>query len=627
MTAGGLALTALGGALALTAGVAATLALDVRGRAAAALATLVLAAASVILPAEALSLVDRLEAGPWLAGQALLAAAALATAVRLGRRLPRVDARAARAALARGARAHPAVAVLAGAAALGMASQAVMAVLVMPGNWDAMGYHLSKAAYWLQYDSATQFPDGTWRQLYTPPNAELLQAWTMELLGTDRIVQLVQWTAGVACGLAVHLGARELGEPPARAVFAAALFVALPQPLLQSASAQNDLVVAAFVAAAGLFVVRGLRTGHRGELVVGGAAAGLAVGTKGSAFIAGAGLAVVVAGVLIACRPSRRTVATGLAAITAGIVLLGAFNWVLTIRNTGRPAPSVAADVTRSVGEARPGRSALDGIVGNAGHTLWQFADLPGVQVTVLDRVLAKPVRATFGERWPRRDLPLRVDTLVNEDKTGYGAVGFFLLLPVLLVAAFGRRTAPARRLLAGGSLVTLAIYLVFIASNPFVMRSVLPWVAITAPLPAVLARRPALRVVTVCLALVSLVPVVVAQDARPLIPAEGRSILAMSRSEQLENQRWPLGTAVSRLEEELGPTAPIGFSGSAMVQDYPFFGPRRERFVRRLPDDQATPERARRDRLAGVVFFEREPPAGFRRVWLGERVWLGLPR
>ena len=186
-------------------------ALGIRGRAATRWRRSVLAAASIVLAAEVLSLVDALSRGPWLAFQALAhRRRASAAAWRTGHRPPGSRSAGARR-LHIAARAHPAIAFLVGAAALAMLLQAVSAVLVAPDNWDAMTYHLSKAAYWLQYDSATQYVGGSWHQLYSPPNAEMLQAWTMEMFGRDRFTQLVQWSAGVACGLVVYEGAREVG--------------------------------------------------------------------------------------------------------------------------------------------------------------------------------------------------------------------------------------------------------------------------------------------------------------------------------------------------------------------------------------------------------------------------------
>jgi hypothetical protein len=175
---------------------------------------------------------------------------------------------------------------------------------------------------------------------------------------------------------------------------------------------------------------------------------------------------------------------------------------------------------------------------------------------------------------------------------------------------------------LALGSLVALGVYLLFIAANPFVGRVLLPWVAMTAPLLAILATRPAWRALTVALALFSLVPVVLLQDYRAVVPDTGESMLARGRLQQYEVSRWPMGSAIDRLTDVIGDTAPIGFVGENDSWDYPFFGPHLERRVLRLPPDQATPQRLRAEGLAAIVFADvGPPPRGFRRTPLAEGI------
>ena len=147
--------------------------------------------------------------------------------------------------------------ILVGLAVVTLLVQAYVGARVAPSNWDSMTYHLSRAAYWLQYQSIGQFPGASIRQAASAPNGEVLQALTMMMSGTDRWVQSVQWLALVGVALAVFSGARLLHFGREESVFAACLFVVLPEPLMQSATTQNDLVEAFFLASDSL--VRGSR--------------------------------------------------------------------------------------------------------------------------------------------------------------------------------------------------------------------------------------------------------------------------------------------------------------------------------------------------------------------------------
>ena len=236
-------LATVGGVVLLAAaGLAGACALRVRGRAALVAATLIIAAASVVLATIALSLVDALTRAGLLVAGVVIAAGALAGWVATGRPRPADSWRTTRAAAWSAVRVHPALACFGLIAALALLVQLVIGIAVAPNNWDSMTYHLSRAAYWLQQDSATRFAGGSVRQLGLGPNAEILDAWTLAITGADRLVATVQWLSLIGLACTAFLGARVLGFARDGALLAAALLVTLPQPMLQSTTTQNDLV-------------------------------------------------------------------------------------------------------------------------------------------------------------------------------------------------------------------------------------------------------------------------------------------------------------------------------------------------------------------------------------------------
>ena len=121
----------------------------------------------------------------------------------------------------------------------------------------------------------------------------------------------MQWIAASGLAVLIFMGARDLGFAPPKAVFAASLFVVLPQPILQAATTQNDLIVSFFLVAALVFGLRGLRRRSMAELVIFALAMGVAVGAKGTALFALPWIALVMAVAIWRARPER------------GLVLLG----------------------------------------------------------------------------------------------------------------------------------------------------------------------------------------------------------------------------------------------------------------------------------------------------------------
>jgi hypothetical protein len=583
--------------------------LRISGRALFVLAGFVTAAATIVGTAIALSVVDWLTRVGWLAGEAVVAAAALTAWWLGGRPSPPRGWRPSRAGLRSFAATEPVAAAAAGLATVAAAVQFVVGLLVAPNNWDSMAYHLSRAAYWLEHDSARHFAGGTLRQLDSAPNGELLQAWTMSLTGTDRYVELVQWACLLALGVAVFAGARMLAFGPGPAVFAGALFMLLPQPLMQAASTQNDLVVALFVATAALFAVRGLRDRSPAELAVAGAALGLAVGTKGTVFFAGLGVVVLVVGALVAYRPPRRIVLIGALAAVVGVAVLGAFNYVLNQQSTGNALGRVEDQTRIPAGE---------NVARNAVRVGWTFFDSPGVSVPALDLLSARVARILPHET--RDGLDTNLGPAVQEDVSAFGLIGWLVLPCVLLFALLRWRGHTASRLLAGASILVLVVMMARLAYNPWWGRILIPMVALGAPLLATVAKRRTLGVLVLALAVPNALAAVLINSGKPLLVApDSKSVLALDRLSQQTLPRPDVLTTVKGVFARIGPHDAIGFVGGDDSWDYPYFGAHlNHRVVRFDFPQQVSAEAMKRYGLAGVVFVDEAlPPSSVATVQL----------
>jgi hypothetical protein len=590
------------GLLAVAAGSTAAL-LGIRGRAAFVAACLVLGGAVVVLSTIVLSLFGAFTRTGLLGAEAVFAVAGTAAWAMRGRPSPPAVGRPSWRGAWAHARAQPAVAVLVVAAGLALLLQLVMAVAVAPSNWDSMTYHLSRAAYWLQDHSAEHFRGGSVRQLDSPPNGEILQAWTMAMSGGDRLVAVVQWLSLVGVACCIYTGARLLRFGRGPAIFAAALFVVLPQPILQASSTQNDLITALFVVATAVFGARGLRDRHPGDLAVAALAAGVAVGTKGTALALAPALAIILVAAAWGYRTSPRMVAAAAAGTVVAILALGSFGYVLNAQDHGSPFGDIAGKTQR---ESSAG--------GNAIRVLWTFADLPGVAApwvnTVTQRVAGKvgadrlqiPNRFAFG-----------LDNGVSEDTSAFGPVGWLLLFPLLLYFAFARRAGPARYV-AIAALVAVAGFALAFEYNIWVGRLLLPAVALAAPLFAALALRNAAAALTTALALLVLAPCLVQNPSKPLVPdLPAKTVLHRDRMAQVTVMRPEMAAVIAAVDDRLGPRGALAFAGDEDSWDYPFFGPHLQRRVIRFraPARLTQPE-LRRLGVGAVLFANAPPPKRF---------------
>ena len=606
------AVAAVAAALLLAVGAGAVAcALGVRDAAAFPPAALVVAAAAVVAQTIVLSLAGALTRAGLLGAGALTAAGAAAAWVRAGRPAPpRYRARAGSLGVA--LRRHPEVALLVAVAGGAVAFQGFMAVAVAPSNWDSMTYHLSRAAYWLQYHSATPYPGGSVRQLSSPPNGEILQAWTLAVARTDRLAALVQWLSLAGVASCVYLGARLLRFGAAPALFAAALFAVLPQPLLQATSTQNDLIAAFFVLACAVFGVRGLRERRAGDLAVAALAAGLAVGTKGTTLALAPALAIIFAAEAWRARPPRRLALGGVGAAAASIIALGTWGYAQNVAHEGSPFGGLAGATRRQ-----------SAVVPNAVWSLWTFVDSPGVRVPVLGTLFPRAAHK-LGQRFESATYRFRVDTDVSEDTSAYGIVGWLALLPVLLFYAVRRRAGP-RRVWAAAGLVGLAAFATTFEFNQWVGRLLLPTVALAAPLLAGLAARRAVAIMAIVAAIVVIPPCLRSNPNKPL--GVGANALSRDRIAQMTAVRPEMDTVLRSVRARFGDRAPLAFVGGEDSWDYPLFGEHRQRHVVRFAG-RADPRGLRASGVRGVLFANvRRPGPEFHPQRIGPGYWLAAAR
>jgi hypothetical protein len=262
----------------------------------------------------------------WLLGAlGVVAVAAAGLWVALGRRSPppfRPALTACREALR-----DPLLAILAVALLGAFGYVAALIVGTAPNDYDALWYHLARAAFWKQQHAVAYIAGANDARLNGfPPNAEIADSFTMILGKTDRFAGFVQLAALVATMVAVAGISRRLGLSIRQALFGALLFGTLPVVILQSATALNDLVFASFLTCCAYF----LFPWRPVTLALASLALGLAIGTKLTALLALPLLAIVGAFLY----PRRRWPA--LVLVGAGGIVLGSYWYLLNIVKTGK---------------------------------------------------------------------------------------------------------------------------------------------------------------------------------------------------------------------------------------------------------------------------------------------------
>ncbi|HZO62311.1 MAG TPA: glycosyltransferase 87 family protein [Gaiellaceae bacterium] len=570
----------------------------------------VLAWTEVVVLTEVLSLADAVGRGGYLAGEAVVLAAAIVAARLRGvsPSRPRVDLRVPM---------RPELALLAAIVLLAVAYEAFLVVTTPPNNYDSLTYHLTRAVAWLQQGHVGYFDATTARANAFPPNGEIGILYTLALLGRDSLAALPQLTAELAVLVAVHGLARRLGRSRSSALFAALLTATLSQVALQSVTTQNDLVVASFVAASLLFVV----DGDRRLLPLAGLAAGLAVGTKLTGI-----LALPVLGLAaLALLPRRRTAELA-AYAAAAFVLVGAFVYAENVARTGH--------VLGDVPEAEPYRAepSVAGTASTAARVYWRFVDFSGLEppagledglqrvgrnAFAALRVDPNPPGATVGH------FSFAPETASSEDTSYFGLLGFLLVVPLsvgFLVAWIARRVSRRRALLAAA----LPLFVLAVAATQrfdlWLGRFMLIPVALTMPLAAWLYPRRLLATLAVALGGAGLVAVHVHNMAKPVGLSGTTPIWDLSRTEAQGWMAGPLARAVPAIDRRVPPDARLGVVVGSNDPVYLLYGPALGRRLVPLPA-HGVARRARRQGLRWVVVHGTVPPAA---GWCRDRLARG---
>jgi hypothetical protein len=166
-----------------------------------------------------------------------------------------------------------------------LATTAVLAWVAPPNTWDSMTYHMSRVVHWIQNRSVDFFPTAILRQLHSNPWAEYAILNLQLASGGDRLANFVQWFAMAGSLLGVSLIAKELGAARRGQIFAAAICAAIPMGILQSTSTQTDYATAFWLVCLVYFSLRMMEKTDALHALGVGLALGLALLTKGTAYI------------------------------------------------------------------------------------------------------------------------------------------------------------------------------------------------------------------------------------------------------------------------------------------------------------------------------------------------------
>jgi hypothetical protein len=420
--------------------------------------------------------------------------------------------------------------ILAAALAIVGVPTLLLALVCPPNNWDSLVYHLPRIEHWIQDGSLAFYRTAIDRQLEMPPVAEVLLLQFRLLTGEDRLLNLLQWLAGAGCIFLVGRIACALGAARRGIALVRLIAATLPIGLLEASSTQNDLAVTFFLLCMAERLLAWRRDRRLRDAAGFALAAGLALATKGTAYLIGfpLGLWFLAASLKAAPRALLPLVACGIL-----ILLPNLPNYARNLGHSGTPLGHPG----RATNNAAYG---LDDLVVNGarnlavnlatpdnGYDRW-LTQFTGRSLAALGLDANAP-EITFA------GMSFVVTPYQNSEEFAANPLQLILGIAAVILALLAGGGGFPRRAYALSILAATLLFLVALRWQPWITRLQIPIFALAAPLTAFLffpggeSRATGLRsagamaVLTVLL-LVAAGPALWTNMRRPLFPGIGNS-------------------------------------------------------------------------------------------------------
>ena len=401
-----------------------------------------------------------------------------------------------------------------------------LALAYPPNNWDSMTYHMARVAEWIQHGNIDFYPTAIDRQNYQPPLAEFAILHLQILSTSDRFANLIQWYSFCLVIILTTLIANEFQLSLEAQALSGVIAATLPMAILQSTGTQNDLFITAFCLSFTYYLLRFVRIQTLSDAIFCTMGLGLALLTKGTAYLYCCALGLTIGGAaIVSADPSKRSsLFRNLALIALTALVLNAGHLSRNFALYGHPL-STAGDYKN---EEISMTVVLSNILRNGAlHLETPFHKMDSYSFRVVGRLLGDHLNN------PKTTMSSTTETRepFHEDYAG-NVVHFMLIAGTLLALPFvrivNRRTIYSY---TGALLFAALLYCSILKWQPWASRLQTPLFMLSAPLIAALCERlcSCYRQVVVGLALMlfaSSIPFLILNKTRPFAPlTEGAMI------------------------------------------------------------------------------------------------------
>ena len=154
-----------------------------------------------------------------------------------------------------------------------------------PNNWDSLTYHMSRIMHWLSNESVSHFPTYVIRDLYQPPFAEYFIMNINLLNGNDYFSNSVQLLFLTFSIIGIWSILDYFNCSRFHKLIAAFLLITIPSAELQATNTKNDIICGFFIIVALYYCIKTYYEINKKNFIYLGLSIGLAIFTKGTAYL------------------------------------------------------------------------------------------------------------------------------------------------------------------------------------------------------------------------------------------------------------------------------------------------------------------------------------------------------
>jgi len=313
-------------------------------------------------------------------------------------------------------------------------------------NKDALSYHLPRAYYWLQQGSLHYLPIDDFRWTEFPPNSSIILMWMMAAGVGYQWMHLPQVVGAVMIAIGVYRLTILCRGSRFAAASGAVICLGFPAVIYQMGTSGNDLLVGGLVVSGIAFFVQTFRPGTNNAAIMksssqAGIAFGLGLGMKITFLLFLPGMALFALGSVVILGWKRwGPVSWRFALIgSIGVLLLGSYSYIQNFRDHGSPMMSEATQIKLSKLPPELYSPARNIVLSFYQALCWHGFQSKATEIgpTAQREIIWAIDRTTglgLGELSAFDNDNNLTDLFTDENRAGYGILGFLILLVAPMV-------------------------------------------------------------------------------------------------------------------------------------------------------------------------------------------------